>query len=183
MNRLTVVTGNPGKAAELSRLLQMEVDHRALDLPEVQSTSVREVVAAKAQAAYEQLGRPVVVDDAGLTIKAWGDLPGALIKFFIKNDHVGPAGIIKMLGDSPRQAMVEVALGYCDERGVQVAHGVVDGQIPDQPRGSGGFGFDTIFVPDGHIKTFGEMTAAEKDACSMRRLAVDQLKSILQAVT
>lgn len=179
MQDITLITGNLDKVAEFSRLLGFEVNHVKLDLPEIQTTSVREVVTDKAEEAYRQIGRPVMVDDTGLTIKAWGDLPGALCKFFLYNDKVGVAGTVKMLGDDPREAYVETAIGYCDENGVKVAHGIVEGKISDRPRGENGFGYDQIFIPTGSAKTFSEMSDDEKDSVSMRARAVANLKEIL----
>jgi XTP/dITP diphosphohydrolase len=178
MQNLTLITGNLGKVAEFERLLGFEFDHQKIDLPEIQTTDVREVVRAKAQLAYEKLGSPVLVDDAGLVIKAWGELPGALIKWFI--DNVGNDGIIGMLGNSSRAAYVITALGYCDENGAKIFTGITEGKIADTPRGENGYGYDAIFVPTGQTKTFAEMTSKEKDKISMRAKAVKQLKLALK---
>jgi XTP/dITP diphosphohydrolase len=178
MQNLTLITGNLGKVAEFERLLGFEFNHEKIDLSEIQTTDVREVVRHKAQLAYEKLGSPVLVDDAGLVIKAWGELPGALVKWFI--DNVGADGIIKMLGDSPRAAYGIVALGYCDEDGARVFTGIAEGKISDMPRGENGLAYDKIFIPTGHSKTFGEMTGTEKDMVSMRARAVEQLKLALK---
>jgi XTP/dITP diphosphohydrolase len=178
MKNFTLITGNLGKVAEFERLLGFKFNHEKVDLPEIQTTDVREVVRYKAQLAYEKLGSPVLVDDAGLVVKAWGELPGALIKWFI--DNVGNDGIIKMLGDSPRAAYVIVALGYCDQNGVKIFTGLTEGEVAKTPRGENGFGYDAIFVPSGQTKTFAEMTSAEKDAVSMRAKAVERLKLALE---
>jgi XTP/dITP diphosphohydrolase len=178
MKNLTLITGNLGKVAEFERLLGFKFNHEKIDLPEIQTTDVRKVVRYKAQLAYEKLGSPVLVDDAGLVVKAWGELPGALIKWFLEN--VGNDGIIKMLGDAPRAADVIVALGYCDENGAEVFTGITEGEIADMPRGENGFGYDAIFAPTGQTKTFAEMTSAEKDAVSMRAKAVERLKLALK---
>ncbi|MDR3125545.1 MAG: non-canonical purine NTP pyrophosphatase, partial [Candidatus Nomurabacteria bacterium] len=95
MKNLTLITGNLNKVVEFERLLGFEFGHQEIDLPEIQTTDVREVVRHKARLAYEKLGRPVLVDDSGFTIEAWGELPGAFIRWFL--DNVGSDGIIKML--------------------------------------------------------------------------------------
>jgi len=170
MNRLIIASGNQGKIAEFSRLLGREIEGKKLDLPEIQSTDVRAVAKTKAEAAYAQLGAPVFVDDTGLYIDAWNQLPGALIAWFL--DNVGNDGIIKMLaGWDNRSARVVTALGYCDEHGSQVFVGELTGSIADTARGDNGFGYDPIFIPEGSDKTFAEMTSAEKDAISMRAQA------------
>ncbi len=179
MDKPILITGNAGKAAEFSRLLGFEVHNQKVEgLPELQATDVRVVAEAKAKAAYEALGKPVFVDDTGLYINAWGELPGALIAWFL--DNVGTEGVLKMLeGWTDRSARVMTALGYCDDQGVQIFVGEVIGSVPQQTRGEHGFGYDPIFVPEGHDKTFAEMTSEEKDAISMRAIAAAKLRDFL----
>jgi XTP/dITP diphosphohydrolase len=173
-DRLCLITGNAGKAAEFERLLGRPIDHQKVPLLEPQALDVREVSAHKATQAFEHLQRPVLVDDTALVIEAWNGLPGALVSWFL--DSVGCDGIIQMassIGD--RSASVTTALGFADANGTRVFLGQLRGQLPLEPRGTEGFGYDPIFVPDGSDKTFAEMSAEEKDAGSMRRLAVDEL--------
>ena len=178
MEQLTLITGNQGKAAEFSRLLGKDITHQKIALPEIQHTDVAVVATAKAEAAYQQLQCPVFVDDTGLYINAWGNLPGALIAWLL--DNVGNVGIVRMLEDwDDRSARVVTALGYCDENGVQVFVGEVTGTIAEQPKGENGFGYDAIFVPEGQTKTFAEMNDAEKDSNSMRALAAQAMKAQL----
>lgn len=170
MNTLSIVSGNQGKITEFTRLLGRNIEGKTLELPEIQSTDVREVAQAKAEAAYAQLGTPVFVDDTGLYINAWNQLPGALIAWFL--DNVGNEGIIKMLeGWADRSARVVTALGYCDENGSRVFVGELAGSIAEAPKGENGFGYDPIFIPQNTTKTFAEMTDTEKDAISMRAQA------------
>lgn len=180
MKDCVLITGNQGKVRELSRLLGVELHGQKVTLPELQATDVRIVAAAKAEAAYAQLHRPVIVDDTGLYLAAWGELPGALVAWFL--DTVGCEGILKMLeGWDDRSARVVTALGYCDEHGVQVFDGEVAGSIALLPRGEHGFGYDPIFIPEGTGKTFAELTATEKDAVSMRARAAAKLAAVLKA--
>ncbi|MDR2063649.1 MAG: RdgB/HAM1 family non-canonical purine NTP pyrophosphatase [Candidatus Nomurabacteria bacterium] len=178
MKGLTLITGSAGKAKEYVVLLGFEIETEKIDLPEIQSTNVVEVVREKAKVAYEKLQRPVIVDDTGLTIKAWKNLPGALIKWFLQN--VGDHGIVEMLGDKQRDALVTTAIGYCDENGVRIFTGEVAGKISDKPRGKNGFGYDTIFIPGDSDLTYAEMTDDEKNKTSMRAMAVAKLKAFLQ---
>jgi len=176
--KITLITGNKHKVDEFERLLGIELYHQKLDLPEFQATDVKEVAEKKAIKAYELLGKACLVDDTGLTIHAWGELPGALIRWFL--DNVGNEGIIKMLGaNTPRAATVTTALGYCDENGARVFVGEVSGVIADYPRGDNGFGYDAIFEPEGQSKTFAEMNDSEKDTYSMRARAVEVMKANL----
>lgn len=175
MKEITLITGNPGKAQEFSRLLGIKVHNEKIPVPEIQSTDVSVVARIKAETAYKVLGRPVFVDDTGLYIDAWGQLPGALIAWFI--DNVGNEGILKMLdGWESRDAKVVTALGYCDEHGSRVFVGELYGKIASSVRGENGFGYDPIFQPKGYHKTFAEMSNEEKDAISMRALAAQKLR-------
>ena len=171
---ITLITSNKNKVLEYERLLGIKLNYRKIDLPEPQTTDVSDVAKIKAIRAYELIGQACLVDDTGLTIHAWGELPGALIRWF--EDNVGNEGILKMLGTNTlRNATVATALGYCDENGVKVFVGKVEGLIADLPRGSNGFGYDSIFIPDGQSKTFAEMTDAEKDIFSMRARATQAM--------
>ena len=175
---ITLITGNENKVKEFERLLGFKLSHQKIDLPEPQTTDVKRVAREKATKAYGLLGKACLVDDTGLTIHAWGELPGALIRWFL--DNVGSEGIVKMLGeDTSRVATVTTGLGYCDENGPRVFVGKVHGEIAQSPRGDNGFGYDPIFIPDGMSKTFAEMSDTEKDTCSMRKRAVEIMKESL----
>ncbi|CUU59743.1 non-canonical purine NTP pyrophosphatase, RdgB/HAM1 family [Parafrankia irregularis] len=77
---------------------------------------------------------------------------------------------------TPSAPRATTALGYADATGVRVFIGTVHGTLTTEPRGSGGFGYDTIFVPSGSTLTFAEMPSEEKNATSNRRLAADALR-------
>ncbi len=180
MTKITVVTGNLNKAKEIETITGIPVENVDLEIKEIQSLSVAEVAKEKAIAAYQQLKRPVVVDDTGMSIVALGGLPGALVSWFL--DSIGPEGLLRLLGDrSDRKATVSTCIGYCDGSGVQVFEGIVEGSISQSLRGTNGFGYDPIFVPSGEHKTYAEMSAAEKNARSMRSIALAKLKSYLEA--
>ena len=164
------VTSSREKLVEAERILGRHLIQHDLDLPEVQALDLETVIAQKAQLAYGALGgAPVIVEDTGLFIKCWKGLPGALIRWF--EETVGPAGICSMLeGFSDRSARAQTIVAAYDGS-LQLFSGEVRGQIAKAPRGDHGFGFDKIFIPDGETRTFGEMTAEEKDLLSMRRKA------------
>lgn len=83
MKDITFITGNQHKADFLAKHLGMPIAHHKLDLDEIQSTDLRVVVEHKAKQAYEILQKPVLVEDAGLTLTALGNLPGPFIKWFV----------------------------------------------------------------------------------------------------
>jgi len=179
IDRINLITGNQGKAAEFAAMLGIEVTAVKRELPEIQSLDVREVAARKATDALELLGEPVLVDDTGLGVDEWNGLPGALIAWFI--DTVGPLGILNMAqGLTSRRAIVTTALGYAvPGKPVQVFQGTLKGSLAISPRGTSGFGYDPIFIPEGETCTYAEMTPEEKNDISHRRLAVEQMKQAL----
>ncbi len=172
IKRINLITGNDGKAAEFAAMLGIEVTAVKRELPEIQSLDVREVAARKAADALRLLGEPVLVDDTGLA--------SALIAWFI--DTVGPLGILNMAqGLTSRRATVTTALGYAAPgRPVQVFQGTLNGSLATSLRGTAGFGYDPIFIPEGETRTYAEMTPEEKNNISHRGLAVEQMKRGLE---
>ncbi|ABD11752.1 xanthosine triphosphate pyrophosphatase [Frankia casuarinae] len=175
IDHVSLITGNEGKAREYAALLGIEVKAVKEDLIEIQSLDVEKVVRRKAEDAYSKLHSPVLVDDTGLTLSAWNGLPGALVAWFL--DSVGAQGLLDMAASvTDRTATVTTALGYADADGVRVFTGTLQGVLTTERRGQGGFGYDSIFAPDGGNLTFAEMTSDQKNAISHRRLAVDALR-------
>lgn len=175
IDRISLITGNEGKAREYATLLGIEVSAVKEDLIEIQSLDVVEVVKRKVQDAYSKLQGPVLVDDTGLVLNAWNGLPGALVAWFLSS--VGAQGILDMAaGVTDRSATVTTALGYTDANGVRVFTGILQGTLTTERRGDGGFGYDSIFVPSGSDLTFAEMSSEQKNAISHRRLAVEELR-------
>lgn len=179
---LTFITGNQAKAKYLSDYFHTPVEHKKLDLPEIQSLDLREVVEDKAKRAYEILGAPVLVEDVSVTFHALKRLPGPLIKWFLET--LGNEGLCRLLDGYPdRSARAEVMYGYCDEAGIRTFHGVVEGHIAKEPRGETNFGWDPVFIPNGETEhTWAEMTGDEKHATSMRKIALEKLAAYLHTV-
>lgn len=180
---LTFITGNAAKAKYLSDYSHLPVEYQKLDLPEIQSLDLKEVVLDKARRAYEAVGSPVLVEDVSVTFHALKRLPGPLIKWFLET--LGNTGLCKLLdGYDDRSARAEVMYGYCDGGEVQVFHGSVEGHIALHPRGETNFGWDPVFIPNGHTETtWAEMTGDEKHATSMRRIALEALGEYLSRHT
>lgn len=170
---LYLVTTRAEKAIE-ARRLGFAVEQRALELPEPQALDPAEIVEAKARAAFERLAGPVLVEDSGLAVHAWGGFPGALVKWMEK--AVGLEGIARMLDPfASRRATAVCAVASFDGRDLVVGRGEAHGAIAQAPRGSGGFGWDRLFVPEGESRTFAEMAPEEKDRLSHRRRAWEAL--------
>lgn len=179
MKKLTFITGNAEKAAQLSRHLDYEVAHKKLDVHEIQSLDLEEVATHKAQEAYKLMRSPVLVEDTALTFKALGSLPGPLIKWFLGS--LGNDGMAKLLdGYDDRSVLAEVCFALCDENGVKIFKGDIEGTVASEPRGEKGFGWDPIFIPKGHEQTWGEMDVDQQKETSMRRIALKKLQEYLE---
>ncbi len=167
------VTGRPEKAQEAERM-GFALERIDLDLPEPQSLDPSEVVEIKVRAAFDRLRRPVLVEDSGLEVLAWGGFPGALVKWLEKS--AGLEAITRMLDPFPdRRARAVCAIACFDGATVAAARGVTDGSIARAPRGSLGFGWDPIFVPQGSPLTYAEMPPDAKDRVSHRGRAWTEL--------
>ncbi len=177
-SRFVFVTGRPEKAQEAERM-GFSFERIPLELPEPQSLDPSAVAEAKARAAFERLARPVLVEDSGLEILAWGGFPGALVKWLERT--AGLEAITRMLDRFPdRTARAVCAIASFDGERLISARGVVEGSIALRPRGSGGFGWDAIFSPQGSDRTFAEMSGEEKDRVSHRGRAWRELAGKLQ---
>ena len=172
-------TKNENKLREVGEILGRSFEQISVELFEPQGVKVEDVVREKAEDAFHKTGKFVLVEDTSLEFVAWNGLPGALIKWFL--DTTGNEGILKMLsGETNRTAIAKTAVGFFDGAQARVFVGEISGTIPETIRGTGGFGWDPIFIPDGHEKSFAEMTSAEKNAISMRKLALERMKAELK---
>lgn len=178
---LTFITGNPNKANFLAKYLERPVAIHKLDLEEIQTLDIQAVVEHKARQAYEILKRPVLVEDANLVFVAMGRLPGTFIRWFI--EELGYDGLRKLANSLPDQtAYGKVCYGLFDGKGdVRFFEGEMHGRIASEPRGSGGFGFDPIFINDGFDKTRAEMSEADYARTSYRTPAMDKLRAFLDS--
>ena len=174
-----LVTGNRGKIAEARLALGLEVEAVEVDLPEVQSLDLLEVLQHKADVAWEIVRSPLVVEEAGLSLLSLNGFPGPLVKWMLM--AVGAEGIARVghaLGD-PR-AVACCALLYRDEERTLLGEGITTGTLILPGRGGHGFGWDPVFLPDGETRTFAELTGKEKDAVSHRGKAWRELMSKLR---
>ena len=154
------VTTNEHKRREVEEILGVALRRADLDLPEIQAIDPAEVAAEKARAAREALGDPdlpVLVEDSGLMVDAWGGFPGALTRWVMKS--VGNEAMLRMLApgdDRSARAVCVVALAEADGK-VHTFRGEVRGTVAESPRGEGGFGYDPVFVPEWSSMTYAEM--------------------------
>lgn len=175
---LKLCTSNEGKRREFERILGISLSLAALELDEIQSVDTEAVCRAKAELAFAKVGTPILVDDTGFELIELGAFPGALVTWAIAE---GDLGILhRMLPpDAVGLAAAVTCIGLADETGVRVFTGRVAGRVLRTPRGSGGFGFDPVFVPDGETRSFAELSDEEKDDRSPRGLALAKLAKYL----
>jgi XTP/dITP diphosphohydrolase len=173
--RVTFVTSNPGKLAEVRRILseyQISVAWSRRSLPEPQCDRLEEVVAAKLAAAARP-GVGAVVEDSGLFLEGTKGFPGVYSRFVY--DTIGLDGILRLLANRPRGATFRTVAGYRKGRTTLLAVGEVHGTISARRQGTGGFGYDPIFFPEGSDRTFAEISGPEKDRISHRGRAMRAL--------
>ena len=173
------VTSNLGKLREAEAVLGRSLDHRGLDLPELQTLDLEEVVRDKARSAWKQLERPVLVEDTSLEMAGLGGFPGPLIRWLLVS--VGPEGICRISGCfDDRRASARCLVCATDGSVDVFGEGVVEGTIAPSPRGAGGFGWDSAFIPaDGGGRSYGEMNEDEKNLISHRHKAFVALRNAL----
>lgn len=173
--RIVLVTGSDAKAREASEILETEIERVDLDLPEIQAATIEDVAREKAREAFRRLERACVVEDSALGFSAWKGLPGPYVKWFERT--AGLEALCRSLDGFPdRRAVATCVLAFRSETEQMTAIGRLEGTVASSPRGNGGFGWDSIFVPDGEKRTFAEMSAAEKNAVSHRRRAWEELR-------
>jgi len=151
-------TSNPHKVSEANQVgRKYEIGFVQLreDYPEIRDEDVRMVARAGAAYVFNIIREPVIVEDTGLFIEGLEGFPGSYSAFVF--NKVGNEGILKLLGDSgDRKAEFISAIGYCDIDGVQIFDGAVKGKIGTEITGTAGFGYDSIFIPEGEEHTFGQ---------------------------
>ena len=178
--KYVLATRNEGKVAELARIL-VGVDLVGLaaypEAPEVAETGAtfEENALLKARAIAALTGLPSVADDSGLCVDALNGMPGIFSARWSGTHGADKANLDLLLAqiadvpDERRGANFTCAAAIVHPDGAShVVLGMVIGHLIREPRGSGGFGYDPIFVPDGFDVTTAEMTADQKDAISHR---------------
>jgi len=178
VKRIYFATTNMNKIREAKAILkEFEIIQVNIDLPELQGEP-DEIIKEKASFAVSKLGKAVFVEDTCLCFEALNGLPGQYVKHFI--EKIGRRGLVKLISSYDNKSAEAMAIvGYC-EPGTDpiIFKGVVKGTIV-MPKGESGFGWDPIFIPEGHTKTFAEMSTDEKNKISHRKIALEKLRNYL----
>ena len=177
---ITFITGNPKKAEFLEKYLGHPVIHAKLDLDEIQSLDLEKIAEHKVRQAYQKIHKAVLVEDISFGLDALGGkLPGPFIKWFLK--EIGLEGICRMLDSYiERGATTEVCYAFFDGQTLKFFNGKLHGQVPKKPQGDDSFGWNSIFIPDGQVKTNAQMSEEEMQRFSLRTATVyPELKKFL----
>jgi XTP/dITP diphosphohydrolase len=191
--KLVLATRNHGKVAELRRILDgidvvgLDEFPDAPDVPETELTFEGNALL-KARAIAAHTGLPAVADDSGLCVDALGGMPGVFSARWSGGHGDDRANLDLLLGqlaDVPPEhrgahfvCVAAIAWPSGEEETVE---GRMDGRVIDAPRGTNGFGYDPIFVPEGDTRTTAELTPQEKDAISHRGKAFSALADRIRA--
>jgi len=182
--RLVIATHNPGKLAEMRELLSsygveaVSAGEHGLAEPEEAGTSFRANARIKAMAAAQSSGMTAFADDSGLAVDALSGEPGIHSARWAgpnKDFHAAMSRIDKLLTErgasTPPQRRAHFVSALCvawPDGHAEEFEASVDGTLVWPPRGNRGFGYDPMFRPDGHERTFGEMSSDEKHSLPPR---------------
>ena len=164
LSDLVVVTTNEKKLAEINQILGTNHQASAIDIPEIQSLDLNEVITQKAKEAYKKLKKPVLVEDVSLEIRALGGLPGPFVKFFLKT--LGTEGTAALVKGKDTTTKATDAVAIYDGKSLKIFRGMVIGTLSSKNRGTHGFGFDKVFIPKGYKQTFAQMPTSLKNKIS-----------------
>lgn len=190
MMKLVFASNNPHKIREIRSILDPGFSVVGLadigcteDVPEPFKT-LEENALAKARHVYRNYGLDCFSDDSGLEVEALGGLPGVLSARFAGPGKAGPDNVRKLLqmmeSVQDRKARFRAVMALIIEGREFIFEGIVNGSITRKAAGSGGFGYDPVFVPDGHALRFSEMPEEEKNRISHRYRALEQLVGFLE---
>lgn len=202
MVRVVLATRNVGKVTELRQILddvsapdggpiELVGMEAFPDLADVVETGVTFAANAllKAHAVAQATGLPAIADDSGLAVDVLGGAPGVFSARWAGrhgDDRANLELLLAQLGDVPdehRQAHFACAAAFARPDGKEhVLHGRLPGTLIRAPRGTNGFGYDPILVPDGDTRTCAELTAVEKNAISHRGRAFRALAAELSGL-
>ena len=191
MKRIVFATGNEGKLKEVRDIFsdtnfQIISMNELGDIPEIEEdgSTFEDNAQKKAIYIYNRFKLPTISDDSGLAIEQLGGRPGVFSARYAGEDCTFDDNNKKVIEEltelpEPHKAQFISLAVFFNGRTIQKAVGKLPGKIIHEYRGTNGFGYDPIFVPDGHEITLAEMTPELKNKISHRAIAFGQLKEIL----
>jgi XTP/dITP diphosphohydrolase len=194
VTRVLLASRNAKKLAELRRILVPRVPHLEVvglddvppydEVPESGAT-FEDNALIKAREGYAHTALPTIADDSGLEVDALNGMPGVLSARWAGahgDDEANLRLVLAQVGDVPDDrlgAAFVCAVAFVGPQGETVVHGRMDGHLVREPRGTGGFGYDAIFVPDGSELTSAELDPDTKDRLSHRGKALRALADLM----
>jgi XTP/dITP diphosphohydrolase len=196
VSRLVVASFNRAKAVEVAEILAAEglafaivplSGFPGVTLPPETGDTFAANALAKARAAARGTGFPAVADDSGLEVDALHGQPGVMSARYAgetagdEDRYRKVLALMANVPDAQRTARFRCAAAFVDPNGLELlAEGTVEGRIARAPAGSGGFGYDPIFLPEGRDVTMAQLTPEEKHAISHRGRAFRALARLLR---
>ncbi len=173
---INFITGNEHKVKEARGIFKkfgIALKDTDLGYPEIQG-HLEDVARFGSKYAANKLKRPVIVEDAGLFIKALNWFPGTYSSYV--QETLTNKGILKLMNNvEDRYAEFRSVIGYCTPKSEpEIFLGTVKGCISYKERGNYGFAYDPLFIPDGFNQTFGELEREEKNEFSHRRRSLEK---------
>lgn len=190
MKKLVFATNNAHKLSEVRAILEPRLKIISLaelncndDIPETADTLEGNALL-KASYIYDKFGLDCFADDTGLEIDALDGEPGVYSARYAGDAncaHENMCKVLEKLGDNPnRSACFRTVIALIQENKTLYFEGKINGIIATQPRGDSGFGYDPIFVPEGYMVSFAQLSSEEKNNISHRALAVKKLVDYLK---
>jgi XTP/dITP diphosphohydrolase len=191
--KLVFASNNRHKVREISNILDDKITLLGLgdinifeDIPENEPL-IEGNALFKARYVYNATGYDVFADDTGLEIEALNGLPGVHSARFAGESKDSSANIAKVLamltGLDNRRARFRTVIALIFENKEYLFEGIVSGTIIDEKKGTEGFGYDPIFIPEGKVQTFAQMPLSEKNKISHRAIAFKKLREFLHQHT
>jgi len=190
MNKLVFATNNAHKLAEVRAILEPEFSIISLDelncsddIPETAET-LEGNAQLKAYYIHDKFGLDCFADDTGLEVEELGGEPGVYSARYAGEDHNSynnMSKVLSLLGNKTnRKACFRTVIALIIGGKTSFFEGRIDGDIAQLPQGNSGFGYDPIFVPEGYLLSFAQLSAEEKNKISHRALAVAKLIDFLK---
>ncbi len=189
MQQLIFASNNENKVSEINSILKNEFEvitlkEAGIDIEiDEPFDTLEENAVEKARVIYEMTNKPCFSEDTGLEVPGLNGEPGVKSARYAGPQRSPEDNIDKLLSrlkdHKNREAQFRTVIALIMNGNVRLFTGICKGTIIASRRGTSGFGYDPVFVPDGGNKTFAEMNLNEKNVFSHRRKAMDQLSSFL----
>ncbi|MCS4542164.1 MAG: XTP/dITP diphosphatase [Euryarchaeota archaeon] len=163
------------EAKEIFKRYDLKIKQVGIKYPELQSDKLEDVAKYGVEYSVQLTSAPTIVEDSGLFIEALRGFPGPYSAFVYRT--TGKEGVLRLMENlKNRKAEFQSVIGYCEPNKKPIIFkGKVKGKISYEIRGKFGFAFDSIFIPNGMTKTFGEISLGEKNKFSHRGKAFRKL--------